>query len=61
MGNHDIMSNIDYYFDQRDPSILHVVHRPTTTWKDVYAKIDVIQNLPEDNAPVVHLIFHLQE
>ncbi len=59
--SHVVMPNIDYYFDDRDPSILHAVHGPTTTWKDVYSKIELIQNVPRSKLSVVHVIFHLQD
>jgi len=60
-GSHVVMPDIEYYFDDRDPSILPAVHGPTTTWKDVYGKIELIHSIPRAKIPVIHVIFHLQE
>jgi hypothetical protein len=48
------------YFDENDPSILHVIYQGDTTWEEVMGEITSLRNLPPERFPI-HLIIQFDD
>jgi hypothetical protein len=53
------MADIDYYFDDNDPSILHVIYHTNTTWEEACEEIAPLRDVSPEHLPI-HLIIHIE-